>query len=91
MTDDFDAANLHRRLRKILGQVAAVEKMIDEDVPCEDVLMQINAAKNALHKVGQLVLEQRLRECVAAGVASGDVQQTMEGCVKALDRFSHLG
>ena len=45
----MDADNLHRRLKKIIGQVQAIDRMIDEDVPCEDVLSQINAAKSALH------------------------------------------
>ena len=53
----MDADNLHRRLKKIIGQVQAIDRMVDEDVPCEDVLAQINAAKSALHKVGQVVLE----------------------------------
>ena len=46
----MDSANLHRRLKKIVGQVQAIDRMIDEDVPCEDVLAQINAAKSALHR-----------------------------------------
>lgn len=45
----MDAENLHRRLKKIIGQVQAIERMIDEDVPCEEVLSQINAAKSALN------------------------------------------
>ena len=57
MKQCMDSENLHRRLRKILGQVQAIDRMIEEDIPCEDVLAQINAAKSALHKVGQVVLE----------------------------------
>ena len=57
MKQCMDSENLHRRLRKILGQVQAIDRMIEEDIPCEDVLSQINAAKSALHKVGQVVLE----------------------------------
>ena len=54
MKQCMDSDNLHRRLRKILGQVQAIDRMIEEDIPCEDVLAQINAAKSALHKVGQV-------------------------------------
>ena len=60
----MDADNLHRRLKKIIGQLGAIDKMVDQDVPCEDMLMQINAAKSALHKVGQVVLEGHLNHCV---------------------------
>ena len=44
MRQCMDAENLHRRLKKIIGQVQAIDRMIDEDVPYEDVLAQINAA-----------------------------------------------
>ena len=57
MRQCMDADNLHRRLRKIIGQVQAIDRMVDEDVPCEDVLAQINAAKSALHGCGKVVLE----------------------------------
>ena len=43
MRQCMDADNLHRRLKKIIGQVQAIDRMVDEDVPCEDVLAQINA------------------------------------------------
>lgn len=55
MKQCMDADNLHRRLRKIIGQVQAIDRMVDEDIPCEDILAQINAAKSALHRVGQVV------------------------------------
>ena len=38
--------------------------MVDEDVPCEDILSQINAAKSALHRAGQVVLEGHIKHCV---------------------------
>ena len=53
MRQCIDAENLHRRLKKIIGQVQAIDRMVDEDVPCEDVLSQINAAKSALHSCRQ--------------------------------------
>ena len=57
MKQCMDAENLHRRLKKIIGQVQAIDRMVDEDVPCEDILSQINAAKSALHRVGQVELD----------------------------------
>lgn len=45
----MDADNLHRRLKKIIGQVQAIDRMVDEDVPCEDVLAQINAEIGRAH------------------------------------------
>lgn len=72
MRQCMDADNLHRRLKKIIGQVQAIDRMIDEDIPCEDILAQINAAKSALHKAGQVVLEGHIKHCVRDGLEHGD-------------------
>ena len=53
MKQCMDSANLHRRLKKIIGQVQAIDRMIDEDIPCEDVLSQINAANQRSIKPGR--------------------------------------
>lgn len=86
----MDADNLHRRLKKIIGQLGAIDKMVDQDVPCEDMLMQINAAKSALHKVGQVVLEGHLNHCVRDGIEHGDADQTIERFTKAVERFANM-
>jgi DNA-binding FrmR family transcriptional regulator len=86
----MDADNLHRRLKKIIGQVQAIDRMVDEDIPCEDMLAQINAAKSALHKVGQVVLEGHIRHCVLDGIQHGDADATLESFTKAVERFSNM-
>ena len=91
MKQCMDSENLHRRLRKILGQVQAIDRMIEEDIPCEDVLSQINAAKSALHKVGQVVLEGHINHCVRDGIAHGDVEKTISDFTKAVERFANMG
>ena len=85
-----DADNLHRRLKKIIGQVQAIDRMVDEDVPCEDVLAQINAAKSALHRVGQVVLEGHIQHCVRDGIQNGDADQTIASFTKAVERFANM-
>jgi len=91
MRQCMDADNLHRRLRKIIGQVQAIDRMIDEDIPCEDVLSQINAAKSALHGCGRVVLEGHIRHCVRDGLERGDANETIERFAKAVARFANLG
>ncbi|MEL7634579.1 hypothetical protein SPX_06060 [Sporomusa paucivorans] len=56
MRQCMDADNLHRRINKIIGQLKAIDKTVDEDIPCEELLIQINAAKKALHKVGVVLV-----------------------------------
>ena len=91
MVQCMDSENLHRRLRKIAGQVNAIDRMIDEDVPCEDVLAQINAAKSALHKAGQLILEGHIHHCVLEGLQNGNVDETIAKFTKTIERFANMG
>lgn len=86
----MDAENIHRRMKKIIGQLNAIDRMVDEDIPCEDVIIQINAAKSALHKVGQIVLEGHLHHCVKEGIEHGDAQKTIEDFAKAIEYFSRM-
>lgn len=86
----MDADNLHRRLKKILGQVHAIDRMVDEDVPCEDVLAQINAAKSALNGCGKIVLEGHINHCVKEAIESGDSEDTIKKFTKAVERFANM-
>ena len=86
----MDAENLHRRLKKIQGQVAAIDRMFDEDVPGEDILSQINAAKSALHRCGQVVLEGHIQHCVRDGIQHGDADETIRQFTKAVERFANM-
>ena len=90
MKQCIDSANLHRRLAKIIGQIQAIDRMIDEDIPCEDILSQISAAKSALNKAGQVVLEGHIKHCVRDGIEHGDADQTIEKFTKAVERFADM-
>ena len=86
----MDAENLHNRLHRIAGQINAIDRMIDEDVPCDDILAQVNAAKSALHKVGQVILEGHIQHCVKEGVESGKVDETLAMFTKTIERFANM-
>jgi CsoR family transcriptional regulator, copper-sensing transcriptional repressor len=72
MLSEDDKKKLMHRLARVSGQVEAVRRMIDEGAYCVDVLMQLSAATGALGKVGQIVLENHLRTCVADAMRNGD-------------------
>ena len=90
MRQCMDMDNLHKRLKRVDGQIKAIDRMIEQDVPCEDIIIQINAAKTALHKIGQVVLEGHLNHCVKDGIAHGDAEKTIADFAKALEYFSRL-
>lgn len=90
MKQCMDSENLHRRLKKIMGQIRAIDKMVDEDIPCEEILIQIHAVKSAVQKVGQVVLEGHLNHCVREGIEHGDADQTIQDFAKAIEHFSRM-
>ena len=90
MRQCMDMDNLHNRLKRVDGQIKAIDRMIEQDVPCEDIIIQINAAKTALHKIGQVVLEGHLNHCVKDGIEHGDADKTIESFTKAVERFANM-
>ena len=63
-----------RRLRRIEGQVRGLERMVDEDKYCIDVLTQVSAANRALQAFALELLEEHLAHCVADAVAKGGAE-----------------
>ncbi len=77
------------RLRRIEGQVRGLQRQIEQETYCIDVLTQVAAASKALQGVGLMLLEQHLRHCVA-GAAQGDQQQTdhlVREATRAIERM----
>ena len=61
-------------LKRIEGQVRGIQKMLDEDRYCIDILTQLQAARAALHKVEETVLKDHVHGCVTEAFASGDAE-----------------
>ena len=86
----MDSENLHRRLRKIIGQLNAIDRMIDDDIPCEQILMQVNASKSALHKVGHIIVEGHLEHCVKKAIEEKDTDEALNDISSILEYYSRL-
>jgi DNA-binding FrmR family transcriptional regulator len=67
-------ANL-RRLRRLEGQVRGLQKMVEEDRYCPDIMIQISAAQEALRTVGRELMRNHLRHCVRKAVTDGPADQ----------------
>jgi DNA-binding FrmR family transcriptional regulator len=63
---------LVKRLHRIEGQVRGIERMVEEDRYCIDVLTQISAVTTALESLGMEILDDHVTHCVAGALASGD-------------------
>lgn len=85
-----DNAQTISRLKRVEGQIRGLISMVEEDRPCENILMQVTAAKAALHKAGQSLLESHLHHCILNGFKKGEYEETIDKLLIALEQFSRL-
>jgi DNA-binding FrmR family transcriptional regulator len=86
---DKDA--LVKRLHRIEGQVRGIEKMVEDDRYCIDILTQLSAVDTALEAVALKILEDHVQHCVAHALASGDAKEANEKTAEllaAVQRFA---
>ena len=83
-----DKVQLQNRLRRIEGQVRGVQRMVDEEAYCIDVLTQIASVVAALEKVGAIVLKDHVEHCVRRAVEHGEeADEKIEELTAAVERF----
>ena len=75
------------RLRRIEGQVRGVQRMIEAEDECGEIMNQIAAIKSAVNQVGLLVFENHARECIARSLQEEDNEQSFDEIVKMMGRF----
>jgi len=63
-----------KRLRRIEGQVRGLQKMVDDDRYCADIMVQISSAQEALRAVGRELMRNHLKHCAASAIRSGDAE-----------------
>jgi DNA-binding FrmR family transcriptional regulator len=85
------APNVIRRLKSIEGHIRGVQKMVQEDAYCIDILKQIKAVKQALERVGSMTLETHLQTCVTEGLRSDDVEERERVIGEIVEVFNATG
>lgn len=82
------------RLRRVEGQVAGIQRMVEDEKYCVDVLLQVTAAQAALGKIGQMILASHIECCVADAFESGsdrERHQKIDELVEVFGRYSRIG
>ena len=82
---------LVKRLHRIEGQVRGIERMVEDERYCIDILTQISAVSTALESVALKLLEEHVSHCVAGALASGDAEAADEKArelLEAVERFA---
>jgi len=75
------------RLRRIEGQVRGVQRMIEEEADCGEILNQIAAIKSAIHHAGIIMFENHAQECILKSLNDSDQEQSLDEIVKVMGRF----
>ncbi|UOQ94026.1 metal-sensing transcriptional repressor [Halobacillus shinanisalinarum] len=86
-TDDEKQAVLNR-LKRIEGQVRGIQKMVENDRYCVDILVQISAINKAINKVGYSLLERHTHHCVADAIEKGEGEEAIDELMKVVQQFS---
>lgn len=94
MEDNFndkkpEIDSIKRRLRRIEGQVKGIQRMLDHDACCMDLLIQISAVRAATAKVGMLIFENHVKGCLSEALTGDNKNQqdTLDELMKVMNNF----
>jgi CsoR family transcriptional regulator, copper-sensing transcriptional repressor len=83
-----DKEKIQNRLRRIEGQVRGLQRMVDEEAYCVDILTQIGSVVSALEKVGTILLKDHVEHCVRESIEKGEgADEKIEELTDAVERF----
>jgi DNA-binding FrmR family transcriptional regulator len=91
MMDEETKGKTLGRLRRIEGQVQGIQRMVEEEKYCVDILLQLMAVQGAVEQVQKLVLAQHIESCVSDAIRSGnarDRQKKVDELLEVFSRFS---
>jgi CsoR family transcriptional regulator, copper-sensing transcriptional repressor len=86
--DDVTKAAMVRRLQSVEGHVRGIQRMVEDDKYCIDVIKQVEAVQAALGKINQLILENHLRTCVTTAIRGDDPDRREAVIGEIMDVFA---
>jgi CsoR family transcriptional regulator, copper-sensing transcriptional repressor len=88
--DDETKVKALGRLRRIEGQVQGIQRMVEEEKYCVDILLQLTAVEGAVAQVQRLLLGRHIESCVADAIRSGSTRDRQKKVEELLDVFSRF-
>jgi len=76
------------RLRKIKGQIEGIERMVEADSDCSDVLMQVVSARQALKSFSEEMIESHLHECIENATSPSEGRRHLRSLLTVLKRYA---
>lgn len=79
--------NILNRLRRIEGQTRGIQRMVEQDKYCVDVLTQLSSVIAACEKVGLIILEDHIKGCLRDAIVRGNGEDSVQELVDVVGRF----
>ncbi|MGF7057319.1 metal-sensitive transcriptional regulator [Brassicibacter mesophilus] len=80
--------SIQKRLRRVEGQIKGIQRMVDEGKFCGDILIQIAAARAALNKVGGLILENHMKDCLKNYLEDKAEDQVLDDLIDTMIKYT---
>lgn len=80
-------SDILKRLRRIEGQVKGIQRMVEEEKVCSDILIQIAAVRAAINKVGGLIVQNHSKTCIKKAVSKENGEETIEEMIDIILKF----
>jgi DNA-binding FrmR family transcriptional regulator len=91
MIDEDTRGKALGRLRRIEGQVHGIQRMVEEDKYCVDILLQLAAVQGAVDQVQKLLLGRHINSCVSEAIRSGNTRDRQKKIDELLEVFTRFG
>jgi DNA-binding FrmR family transcriptional regulator len=86
--NDREKRALVMRLRRIKGQIEAIEKMVEQDTDCADVLMQVVSARRALKSFSEEMIQSHLKDCIDGAASQAEGRRELRSLLTVLKRYA---
>lgn len=87
--EDCPKCNIVQRLKKIEDQVKGIQRMINEEKNCVDILIQVSAVRAAINKVGVMVFENHTKECLKKAIQDKNEDEMIQELIKTMAKFTN--
>ena len=85
---DDRKGEIRARLKRLRGQMDGIERMLDDNRPCVDILTQVAAAQQAMRGVGKLVVRNYLERCASQAIKSGREQEVFDELMEVIFKLT---
>lgn len=75
------------RMKKIEGQAKGIQKMIEEDKYCGDIMVQISAIRSAINKVGGLIMDRYIKDCLKESLKENRSDESIEEVIETIVKY----